>query len=391
MGLSFRTQALPTQKRHSTSIEGRARVGRRTKELVERLKKGDIAVICHRDMDVLAARELVKRAPRAVINAETSLSGRYPAYGAMILMEANIPLLDEVGQEAMDAIPDGSPIMITGNQVRTPGGFEASGTWLSREIILERLVQAKTHIGEELGAFARNTLEYLDKEWQSFLEPLNLPELKTPIRGRHVVVVTRAPDYERDLRTLRPYLREVRPVIIAVDGAADRLMQMGYKPHVILGDMDSISERALRSKTERVVHGYTDPARLSPGWERCEQMKLETHLLRAPGTSEDLAMRLAYEMGAELIVAVGTHFSLEEFLDKGRHGMSSTFLTRLIVGTRLVDAKGISRMYAVRRIPRELYWLFLAALAPVAVALALSPTGQWLMRFMRSWWHSLFG
>jgi len=340
---------------------------------------------------VLAARELVNRAPQAVINAETSISGRYLVYGASILVEAGIPILDEVGMEVMHAIPDGSLVTLSNNKLSTPSGFEATGTLLDRETLAVRLEQAKTHTGEELEAFARNTLEYLDKEWQLFLEPLDLPELKTPIRGKHVVVVTRAPDYERDFQSLRFYLREACPVMIAVDGAADRLIQMGYHPHIIIGDMDSISERALCSKAERVVHGYIDPARSSPGWERCQQMNLEAHLLRAPGTSEDVAMRLAYEMGAELIVAVGAHFSLGEFLDKGRHGMSSTFLTRLIVGTRLIDAKGINRMYAVRRAPRELLWIFLAALAPVAVALALSPTGQWLMRFVRTWWRSLLG
>lgn len=391
MGLSFRTQTVPVQNRLSAPIEGRARVGRRTKALVARLKKGDIAVICHRDIDVLAARELVNRAPRAIVNAEASLSGRYLAYGALILMEAGIPVLDEVGQEVMNAIPDGSLITLSGSQISTPSGFKATGTLLDRETLAERLQQAKEHTGAELESFARNTLEHLDKEWQLFLEPLNLPDLKTSMRGRHVVVVTRAPDYERDLKFLRAYLREVRPIIIAVDGAADRLIQMGYQPHIILGDMDSISDRALRTKAERVVHGYMDPERPSPGWERCQRMNLNAQLLRAPGTSEDVAMRLAYEMGAELIVAVGSHFSLEEFLDKGRYGMSSTFLTRLIVGTRLVDAKGINRMYAVRRMPRELSWLFLAALAPIAVALALSPTGQWLVRLVRTWWHSLFG
>lgn len=390
MGLSFRTQIVSVQK-HLAPIEGRARVGRRTKVLVGRLKKGDIAVICHRDIDVLAARELVNRAPRAIINAESSLSGRYLAYGALILMEAGIPVLDEVGHEVMNAIPDGSQITLFGNQISTPSGFKATGTLLDKETLAERLQQAKEHTGAELESFARNTLEHLDQEWQLFLEPLNLPDLKTPIRSRHVVVVTRAPDYERDLKFLRAYLWEVRPIIIAVDGAADRLIQMGYHPHIILGDMDSISDRALRSGAECVVHGYVDPERLSPGWERCQQMNLDARLLRAPGTSEDVAMRLAYEMGAELIVAVGSHFSLEEFLDKGRYGMSSTFLTRLIVGTRLVDAKGISRLYAVRRMPRELFWLFLAALAPIAVALALSPTGQWLIRFVRTWWHSFFG
>jgi uncharacterized membrane-anchored protein len=180
-------------------------------------------------------------------------------------------------------------------------------------------------------------------------------------------------------------------VLIAVDGAADALLQRGLKPHLIVGDMDSVSERGLRCGAELVVHGYIDPARPSPGWERCRQLGLNAHLLRAPGTSEDVAMLLAYESGAELIVAVGSHFSLEEFLEKGRAGMASTMLTRLKVGSRLVDAKGVSRLFQARRSLNALGWLFLAALAPIGVAVALSPTGRFLVKLIHTWWRVWFG
>ncbi|MEO0249394.1 MAG: putative cytokinetic ring protein SteA, partial [candidate division WOR-3 bacterium] len=243
----------------------------------------------------------------------------------------------------------------------------------------------------ELAASARTTLEHLDHEWHLFFQPLPLPPLQTSLKGRHVVVVTRAAGYQEDLQALSPYLREVRPSLIAVDGAADTLLEIGFRPHLIVGDLDSVSERALRCGAEIVVQGYLDPARPVPGWERCRQLGLPAHLLRAPGTSEDVAMLLAYEMGASLIVTVGSHFGLEEFLEKDRAGMASTFLVRLKVGSRLVDAKGVSRLYAMRRSPLGLLWLFAAALAPIMVALTFSPTGQFLLRLFRTWWRVWFG
>lgn len=372
-------------------ISGRIRVDERTKRLVQRLRKGEIAVIAHRDIDVLAARALIERAPRAVINADPSFTGRFPTYGALMLLQAGIPILDNVGRAFFEAVSDGQRVRIIGSRVVAENGIEAEGVWLHPETLQRDIEAARNRLSEELRAFATNTLSYMQQEWQLLLEPLPLPRLRTNLRGKQVVVVVRGANYERDLDALRVYLREVRPMLIAVDGAADALLQRGLKPHLIIGDMDSVSERALRCGAEIVVHGYVNPDRPSPGWERCQQLGLEAHLLRAPGTSEDVAMLLAYESDAELIVAVGSHFSLEEFLEKGRAGMASTLLTRLKVGSRLVDAKGVSRLFQHRRSMGELSWLFLAALAPILVAIALSPTGRFLVKLIRAWWRVWFG
>ncbi len=372
-------------------ISGRIRVDERTKRLVQRLRKGEIAVIAHRDIDVLAARALIERAPRAIINADPSFTGRFPTYGALLLLQAGIPILDNVGRAFFEAVSDGQRVRIVGSRVVAENGIEAQGVWLNRDTLQREIESARDHLTEELRAFAINTLEHMQSEWGLLLEPLALPRLRTSLRGRQVVVVVRGPNYERDLDALRTYLREAHPVLIAVDGAADALLQRGLTPHLIVGDMDSVSERALRCGAELVVHGYLDAERPSPGWERCQRLGLKAHLLRAPGTSEDVAMLLAYESDAELIVAVGSHFSLEEFLEKGRAGMASTLLTRLKVGSRLVDAKGVSRLFAHRRSMGALLWLFLAALAPITVAIALSPTGRFLVKLVRTWWRVWFG
>ncbi|GBC93100.1 hypothetical protein HRbin15_01587 [bacterium HR15] len=372
-------------------ISGRVRIDKRTKRLVQRLRKGEIAVIAHRDIDVLAARALIERSPRAVINADCSFTGRFPTYGALMLLQAGIPILDNVGRDFFEAVAEGQQVRIVGSRVIAENGLEAQGVWLQLETLRHEIEAARNRLSAELQAFATNTLAYMQREWPLLLEPLPMPRLRTHLRGKQVVVVVRGPNYERDLDALRVYLREVRPVIIAVDGAADALLQRGLKPHIIIGDMDSVSERSLRCGAELVAHGYVDPDRPSPGWERCQQLGLEAHLLRAPGTSEDVAMLLAYESDAELIVAVGSHFSLEEFLEKGRAGMASTLLTRLKVGSRLVDAKGVSRLFQYRRSMGELTWLFLAALAPIVVAIALSPTGRFLLKLVRTWWRVWFG
>jgi uncharacterized membrane-anchored protein len=158
-----------------------------------------------------------------------------------------------------------------------------------------------------------------------------------------VLVVVRGHDYKKDLSTLRGYIQEFRPALIGVDGGADALLEVGLKPDLILGDMDSVTNEALTSGAEIVVHAYPDGR--APGCERLVDAGLKHTVVPAAGTSEDVAMLMAYEKGAALIVSVGAHFNLIEFLDRKRGGMSSTFLTRLRIGERLVDAKGVSRLY----------------------------------------------
>ena len=165
--------------------------------------------------------------------------------------------------------------------------------------------------------------------------------------GGTSLIVVRGYHYREDLATLRPYIREYRPVLIGVDGGADALLEAGYRPDLIVGDMDSVSDDALtlRRRDRRARLPRRPGAR--PGAGRSE-LGSEAVVFPATGTSEDVAMLLADDKGAALIVAVGTHATLVEFLDKGRAGMASTFLTRLRVGSKLVDAKGVSRLYRSR-------------------------------------------
>jgi uncharacterized membrane-anchored protein len=335
-------------------------------------------VIDHADLDGTAAYALVERQAAAVVNAAPSVSGRYPNHGPGILLEAGIPLLDVCGPDLLDRIADGQRIELRGDEIWVDGRPVAHGKRLTREALQEQLEAARGNLRVELQAFSRNTLEYLAQETDLAAYDIPMPELAVSFRGRPALVVVRGEGYKQDLQWVQPYIHEQKPVLVAVDGGADALREFGLKPDLIVGDMDSASDAALRCGAQLIVHTYADH-RSSPAVERVRQLGLPFTELPAAGTSEDVAMLLAYQGGANVIVAVGTHFSLEEFLDKRRAGMASTLLTRLKVGSILVDAKGLSRLYRPAASPTLLVGMVISACLPILVALANSAGLQrWL-------------
>jgi len=357
----------------SGTLAGVAKVDRRTKDLTKRLEPGDIAVINHSDIDRVAADALVGQQPAAVLNAAKSISGRYPNLGPGILVEAGIPLIDDLGPDVM-GIKEGKHVEVRENAVYVDGQLVAEGIAQTEQSIATDLDEAREGLSVQLESFAANTMDYLRKERELLLDGVGVPPIKTKIDGRQVLIVVRGYHYKEDLQTLRPYIKEYRPILIGVDGGADAILEAGWKPDLIVGDMDSVSDKALRSGAEIVVHAYRNGK--APGSERVEALGVEHIVFPATGTSEDIAMLLADDLGAELIVAVGTHVTLVEFLDKGRAGMASTFLTRLRVGGKLVDAKGVSRLYRQRISNGQLILLALAGLIAVIAALAATEMGQ---------------
>ncbi|MDE0804769.1 MAG: putative cytokinetic ring protein SteA [Acidimicrobiales bacterium] len=367
-------------------VVGTARVDRRTKALVNRLGASDVAIIDHEDLDRVAAETLVGAGPLAVINASASLSGRYPNIGPLALTEAGIPLIDAAGPDVM-AITEGAEITIEGGRILVDGTEIATGERQSTELLLEGIDDAKATMGAELERFAENTLNYIQAEGHLLVDEPDVPDVVgLDFRGRHVLIVVRGIGYKEDLEILRRsgYLSEQKPLLIGVDGGADALLEIGQKPDLIIGDFDSVSERALRSGARLVVHGYRDGG--APGGARLEEMGLDYEVYGSEGTSEDIAMLLAYEKGCELIVAVGTHNSMVEFLDKGRAGMASTFLVRLKVGPLLVDAKGVSRLYKHTIRGRDLVFMVLAAIFTMVVIILVSEPIRLLIRL---YWVSL--
>jgi uncharacterized membrane-anchored protein len=350
---------------------GAAKLDRRTKNLVRRLGPGDVAVIDHTDLDRVSAEELLESGVRVVVNVAPSQSGRFPNPGPLLLVRAGVRLIDAPGAPIFDQVSEGDLLTVRGASVFRNGDCVAAGRALSADELARSIAEQRGRVTEALEAFADNTLRYLREEGRLLSEGIDFPPLQTRFRDRHALVVARGPGYKRDLRIVRPYIRDFKPVLVGVDGGADALLEAGYKPDVIVGDMDSVSDRALRSRAEKVVHAYTDGA--APGRERIEALEVDYQVVRAPGISEDVALLLAYEKGAELIVAVGTHFNLIEFLERNREGMSSTFVTRLKVGEILIDAKGVSRLVSRRVGLMPLVIFALTGLGAIVVAIAASP------------------
>ena len=379
------------------SVSGTARLGKRTKDLTTRLQPGDVAIIDHEDIDRVAAEALVEREPAAVLNVAASTSGRYPNAGPRILVDAGIVLVDSLGDEVFEGVRDGEQITVEDGRVLLEGEPIAEGARQDDASVTASQEASREGLSEQLELFAENTMEYMLRERDLLLDGIGAPEVTTRLDGRPVLIVVRGYHYKEDLATLKPFLRENRPVIIGVDGGADAVLEAGFRPDMIIGDMDSVSDRALRGGSELVVHAYRDGR--APGMERLAALGIEDGAIAFPasGTSEDIAMLLADEKGASVIVAVGTHGTLEEFLDKGRAGMSSTFLTRLRIGSKLVDAKGVSRLYRQRISTFQLVLLALAGLAALAVALWATPGGQALVQILGarldgilSWFTMLF-
>lgn len=369
--------------------QGIARLDRRTKDLVKRLGADDVAIIDHIDMDRVSAESLLATGVEVVVNVSPSISGAYPNVGPLLLTRGGVTLIDAVGPEVMSAITEGDVIEVVGDEVRLAGSTVATGVRLSVTAVEQKMEAAKASLGDQLDRFARNTIEYLEKEREILTDETWVPPITTDIHGRHVLVVVRGYDFKEDLTALAPYIREFKPVLVGVDGGADAIIESGFKPDVIVGDMDSVTDSALTSGAELIVHAYADGR--APGMERLEQLGVSEGAFTWPlaATSEDLALLLAWESGADLIVALGTHANLVEYLDKGRKGMASTFLVRLKVGPRLVDAKGVNKLYRASVGPRHLIVLVGAALVVMSAVLLISPEVRQMLELIvlrvRAW------
>ncbi|MDR3708256.1 MAG: putative cytokinetic ring protein SteA [Capsulimonadaceae bacterium] len=371
-----------------TPISGVARKGRRTKELIKRLRPGDIAVIDHSDIDPIAASNIVDARVAAVIDCSPPITGKYPNRGPLMLVSAGIPLYKLLDAAVFEEIVDSKRLSVDahGNVMQLDRRHLAAvEQWTKARITLEMDV-ARVNLGHALEEFSANTLSYVREEKHLLIDPIDAPPL-TGVRSlnrRHVVVVVRGEGYKEDLQSIRSYIRDVRPILIGVDGGADVLIENGLRPDIILGDMDSVSDGALTCGAKVVVHAYASDKR-APGLVRVDALGVESELFPVSGTSEDAAMLLAYEKGARLIVAVGTHSNLEDFLDKGRAGMASTFLVRLKVGSRLVDARGVSQLHRRSATYGEVAGLLFSAGAVLAALISQSPLAQSFISFFRAW------
>jgi uncharacterized membrane-anchored protein len=382
----FGVESAPTRKpvQPVRAVGGPVRLGRRTKLLVKHLLRGEVALIDHLDIDRVSAEELIAAGAVAVLNCSPSSGGSYPNLGPQLLVEAGILLVDLPDDSLFEALSDGDPVTVqaapatpgTGaamgaGEVLRDGGVLARGDLLDLERVRAETEARRSEVGEAIERFAHNTIEHMREERELLAGRIELPRFATDFRDRSTLVVVRGVGHQRDLRALRPFIRDMHPVIVAVDGGAEALLDAGLTPDMIVGDMDSAGEAALRCGAELVVHSYPDGR--APGRHRLEELGVNFKLVPAPGTSQDVALLIAAEKGARLIVSVGSQFNLVEFLDRNRKGMSSTFLTRLRIGEILVDAKGVSRLYQPRPGLTPLLVVIAAGLIAMVAVVALTP------------------
>ncbi len=353
-------------------VTGTVRPGKRTKLLTKSLQPGQIALIDHKDIDRVSGEELVRKGVSCVINVAHSSTGEYPNTGPSIIADAGVLLIDAVGSDLFEQLRDGEEIAVRGGDVIRGGEVLARGEVQSPEVVADKYEQAKRQVGHALERFAENTMDHIRQESELLSGKLDLPELDTVFRDRDVLVVVRGVDHQRDLKALRTYIRDEKPILIGVDGGGDALMDEGHVPDMIVGDMDSAADGVLTSGAELIVHGYTDGR--APGRDRLDKLGVPYKVVLGTGTSEDIAMLMAAEEGARLIVTVGAHFNLVEFLDKNRKGMASTFLTRVRIGEILIDAKGVSRLYRPRPSPRAISAVLAAGSFALIVAIFASPS-----------------
>jgi uncharacterized membrane-anchored protein len=352
-------------------VAGPARLGRRTKRLVKDLSPGAVAVLDHKDLDRVSAEDLIAAGVVAVLNCSPSSTGAYPNMGPLLIVQAGIHLVDLPDDTLFTRLSDRDRIVVRGGDVVRGTTVLASGAVQEPEDVRAATDERRREIGDALEAFAQNTIEHMLEERELLSGRIDLPRFDTDFRDRPALIVVRGVDHQQDLRALRPYIRDMKPAILAVDGGANALLAEGFQPDMIVGDMDSATEQALRCGAELVVHAY--PNGRAPGREHLESLGLPYKLVPAPGTSQDVAMLIAAEKGAELIVSVGSQFNLVEFLDKNRRGMASTFLTRLRLGEILVDAKGVSRLYRPRAGAAPLVAVVLAGLVCLLAIVLLTP------------------
>jgi uncharacterized membrane-anchored protein len=381
------TGLLARSNQAKPGITGIARVDRRTGDLLRRIGPGDIVVLDQVDLDRSTADALVEAEVTGVVNASPSISGRFPNLGPEIVAGAGIALVDGVGPEVLRAIREGSRIRLHEGGVFVGDKEVGRGTHQTVETIADLMIEAKAGMSAQLEAFSANTIEFLRRERTLILDGVGVPELQATMQNKQVLIVASGRDHVEDLRRLKRYITEHRPILVGVDGGADTLHDQGYRPNVIVGDPDGLSTDTLRSGAEVVVPAHFDGH--APGLERVQDLGIGAVTFPASGNSEDLALLLADTHGADLVVTVGFQATLHEFLDRGRSGSNpSTFLTRLKLGSKVVDGKAVATLHRSRVSVGAVLLLVLAALVAVVVGLAVSGVGSAYADWIVNTWHS---
>ena len=379
---------LSRQSRALPGVTGVARVSRRSDALLGRVGPKDIVIIDHRDIDRATADALVRAGVTGVINAADSISGRYPNLGPEILVASGVLLVDGVGQEIFGRVKDGAKIRVDGNAVYTGDNLLAEGVEQTTESIADQMIEAKTGMSAQLESFAANAIEYMKRERTLLLDGVGIPDLHTELKGKQVLMVAASADTKAQLKSLKKYIADYRPVLVGVDAGADALRSAGYTPDLIIGNPESIDSQTLRCGAEVVVPAHVDGH--APGLQRLQDLGVGAVTFPGSGTTEDLALLLADCHEAALIVTVGIGATLTDLLDRGRGGATaSTFLVRMRVSNKIVDASAVATLYRARISWWVVLFLVLAAAAAITAALMVADVGGVYSDLLRQWWNDL--
>ena len=369
-------------------VSGIARIDKNTRRLLDRVGPGDIAILDEVDLDRVTADALVEANVGAVVNASRSISGRYPNLGPEVLVASGIVLVDEVGPEVFKRVKDGAKLRVDDGKVFVGERRLARGTTLDEHEIADMMIEAKTGLVDHLEAFSGNTIEFIRSESPLLIDGVGVPDIDVSLVGKHVVIVGDGPDRATDLRALKPFIKEYSPVIIGVGAGADTLTKAGYKPSLIVGDPEEMKIATLKCGAQLVLPADTDGH--ATGLERIQDLGIGATTFPAAGSASDLALLLADYHGADLIVTVGYGGTLDDFFDRSRRESNpSTFLTRMKVGPKLVDAKAVATLYRSRVSGAAVAFVVLAALIAVIAAVMLSSAGGEVTDWVVAQWDQL--
>ncbi|WP_435591431.1 putative cytokinetic ring protein SteA [Nocardia sp. bgisy118] len=383
--LSKNTETLP-------GLTGMARVDRNTRRLLRRVGPGDVVVLDEMDLDRITADRLVEAGVVAVINTSPSISGRYPNLGPEVLVANGIVLLDTVSSDAFTKIKDGSKVRIVEGVVyadkltKKEPEVLVEGIELTETAVAERMIEARNGLADHLEAFAGNTIEFVRTESALLIDGIGVPELELDMKRRHVVVVADGPDHVDDLKRLKPFIKEYAPIMVGVGRGADTLRKQGYRPDLIVGDPEEITSATMKCGAEVILPADTDGH--AKGLERIQDLGIGATTFPSSGSPSDLALLLAHHHGAALIVTAGAAASLDDFFDRGRRDSNpATFLTRLKLGTKLMDAKAVATLYRNRVSGVAIALVVLAALIAVIVVLLASHSGTEMLDWAADTWN----
>lgn len=367
-------------------VVGTARVDKDIDRLLRRVGPGDVAVVDVLDLDRSTADALVEAGVAGVVNASASISGRYPNLGPEVLVANSVVLIDETGPDVFKKVKDGARVRLHEGGVYTGDKCLIEGSERTDHEIAESMHEAKGGLVAHLEAFAGNTIEFIRSESPLLIDGVGIPDIDIELRERHVVIVCDEESAAADLKNLKPFIKEYQPVLVGVGNGADTLHTAGYRPQLIVGDPDQMSADVLRSGAQVILPADADGH--AAGLERIQDLGVGAMTFPAAGSSADLALLLADHHGASLIVAVGHTATMEEFFDRDRaRSNPSTFLTRLKVSRKLVDAKAVATLYRNRISAGAVAFLIMAALIAVIIVLWVSRADHVVLDWALDYWH----